>query len=208
MMAKKEVPIQSLDDYLPNGAYPYVAEYLHEFGIHLTITKERATILGDYRPAYDHRAHRISVNGNLNPYAFLITLLHEMAHLLVFEQYGLKVQSHGAEWQQRYGQLLAVFIEKKLFPADIEKELLRTIRKPSASSCGEEELMRVLQQYDPSASGRVRVEELLPGQHFQTPDGRIFIKKEKLRKRHKAVELSGGMVYLFSGIYLVQKVIN
>ena len=42
-MAKAEVPIQSLDNYLPTGAYPYVAEYLHQFGIHLTISRERST---------------------------------------------------------------------------------------------------------------------------------------------------------------------
>ena len=205
-MAKAEVPIQSLDNYLPTGAYPYVAEYLHQFGIHLTISRERSTILGDYRPAFLHYAHRISVNGNLNPYAFLITLLHEMAHLLVFEHFGPKVLPHGVEWQQRYGQLLAIFIEKKLFPNEIEKALLRTISKPSATSCGEEELMRVLQKYDPINNGRVRVEELMQGQQFKIPDGRIFIKGEKLRKRHKATELSGGTVYLFSGIYMVSKV--
>jgi SprT protein len=205
-MAKAEVPIQSLDNYLPTGAYPYVAEYLHQFGIHLTISRERSTILGDYRPAFQHNAHRISVNGNLNPYAFLITLLHEMAHLLVFEHFGPKVLPHGVEWQQRYGQLLAIFIEKKLFPNEIEKALLRTISKPSATSCGEEELMRVLQKYDPINNGRVRVEELMQGQQFKIPDGRIFIKGEKLRKRHKATEISGGTVYLFSGIYMVSKV--
>ena len=205
-MAKTEVPIQSLEDYLPGGAYPYVADYLHQFGIHLTIKRERATVLGDYRPAFQQNAHRISVNGNLNPYAFMITLLHEMAHLLVYEQYGSGVQSHGAEWQQQYGQLLAIFIEKKLFPADIERALLHTIKKPSASSCGVEELMRILQKYDQSDSGQVRVEELLPGQQFKTPDGRIFVKKGKLRKRHQAVELSGGALYLFSGIYLVHKI--
>jgi len=206
MMAKAEVPIQSLDKFLPRGAYSYVAEYLHQFGIHLTISRERATILGDYRPAFLHHAHRISVNGNLNPYAFLITLLHEMAHLLVFEQFGLKVLPHGAEWQHRYGQLLAVFIEKKIFPEDIERVLIKTIKKPSATSCGEEELMRVLQKYDLQNNGCVRVEELMPGQQFKTTDGRVFIKGEKLRKRHKATEISGGAVYLFSGIYMVYKV--
>jgi hypothetical protein len=205
-MGKTEVPIQSLDKYLPRGAYSFVAEYLHQFGIHLTISKERSTILGDYRPAFHHHAHRISVNGNLNPYAFLITLLHEMAHLLVFEHFGPKVLPHGVEWQQRYGQLLAIFIEKKIFPADIERLLIRTISKPSATSCGEEELMRELQKYDPVKNGSVRVEELMKGEQFKTPDGRIFIKGEKLRKRHKAIEQSGGAVYLFSGIYMVCKV--
>jgi SprT protein len=204
-MAKSEVPIDSLAHYLPSGAYSIVAEYLHRYGIHLTITRERQTVLGDYRPAMHGRAHRISVNGNLNSYAFLITLLHEMAHLLVFEQYGFKVASHGVEWKQTYSSLLAAFLQKDIFPGDIKSALAQTLRNPSASSCGEEVLMRVLQLYDQLPPDKVRVEQIEQGQHFKTPDGRVFLKGEKLRKRHRATELSTGNVYLFSGIYLVQK---
>jgi hypothetical protein len=191
---------------LPADAYPFVAEYLHRYGIHLTISKERQSVLGDYRPAINQKAHRISVNGNLNPFAFLLTLLHEMAHLLVFEAYGSKVLPHGLEWQKVYSGLLAVFLEKSIFPDDIKQVLIQTIRRPAASSCGEESLMRVLQQYDRNKSNKIRVEELSPGQQFKTDDGRVFIKGQKLRKRHKAVALSGGALYLFSGIYLVERV--
>lgn len=204
-MPKKEVPVQTLEAYLPANTYPYVAEYLHRYGIHLTVTKARQSVLGDYRPAVRDMAHRISVNGNLNPYAFLLTLLHEMAHLLVFEQHGTKVMPHGKEWQRMFSDLLSVFIEKSIFPSDIKDALIQTIDKPAASSCGEESLMRVLQKYDRNLVDKIRVEELLPGQQFKLDDGRIFIKGQKLRKRHKAVEYPGGSVYLFSGIYLVQK---
>ncbi len=88
--------------------------------------------------------HRISVNGNLNVYSFLITLLHELAHLLTFEQHGNRVQSHGREWKNIYGQLLDQFLKNKKFPPDIEKELLQSLKNPAATSCAEDDLLRVL----------------------------------------------------------------
>jgi hypothetical protein len=129
-----------------------------------------------------------------------------MAHLLVYEQFGNKVIPHGIEWKNVYVQLLKVFLDKKLFPEDVEKELLHTIQGPAATSCGEEQLMRVLQKYDHKQEGQLRVEQVLVGELFKTPDGRVFRKGQKLRKRHQAVEISKGAVYLFSGIYLVKKI--
>ena len=79
-MSKKEVPLHALAAYVPEGSLEPVLEYLHRYKIHLTITKERNSILGDYRHAINQKNHRISVNGNLNKYAFLVTLLHEIAH--------------------------------------------------------------------------------------------------------------------------------
>jgi Zn-dependent peptidase ImmA (M78 family) len=98
-MSKEEVPMSRLQDYLPPGTYEPVLDYLRQFKVHLTVARERKSILGDYRHRTHHSNHRISVNGNLNPYAFLITLLHELAHLLTFEQFGNKVMAHGQEWK-------------------------------------------------------------------------------------------------------------
>jgi len=204
-MAKKEVPLHALSAYLPQGALEPVLEYLHRYHIHLTITRERNTLLGDYRHAVAHKNHRISVNGNLNKYAFLITLLHEIAHLLTFEQHGGRVAPHGNEWKQAYSKLLATFLLKKIFPADVEKALLQSIRNPSASTCSEEQLMRVLKRYDNRKPGQVLVEELEEGELFRTHDGRIFRKGEKLRKRHKGVEVQTGAVYVFSAVYEVYR---
>src|SRR5919107_445470 len=101
-MAKKEAPISTLQDFLPEGTYEPVLEYLHHYRVHLTVAKERKSILGDYRHRTKHESHRISVNGNLNKYSFLITLLHELAHLVTFQKHGNKVQSHGKEWKSMY----------------------------------------------------------------------------------------------------------
>jgi hypothetical protein len=147
--------------------------------------------------------HRISVNGNLNKYAFLITLLHELAHLLTFEEYGNRVQAHGLEWKKIYGQLLAQFLTHKVFPNDIEAELRRSLQNPAASTCAEDHLLRVLRRYDQGKNGVCLVEEIPLHARFKTDDGRIFRKDARLRKRFKCTEVNTGKVYLFSPLYEV-----
>ena len=205
-MPKKEVPIAQLSDYLPPGTYDSVLGYLRQHKVHLTVARERKSILGDYRHRTYQQHHRISVNGNLNQWAFLITLLHELAHLLTFEQYGNKVAAHGREWKAIYGSLLATFLEQHLFPPDIRTELLRSLQNPAASSCAEDGLLRVLRRYDTSPDRHRLVEELPVNALFRLSDGRVFQKGEKLRKRFKCAEVATGKVYLFSPVYEVQEV--
>lgn len=203
-MPKKEVPVYYLQNYLPPATGDPVMVYLQQHNVHLTIAKERASILGDYRHRTNHANHRISVNGNLNKYAFLITLLHELAHLLTFEQYGNKVQSHGKEWKMIFGQLLAQFVEHRIFPPDIEKEILLSLKSPAASSCAEDGLLRVLRKYDEGNSNQQLVEEVELNKLFRTKDGRIFRRGEQLRKRFKCQEVKTGKLYLFSPVYPVE----
>jgi hypothetical protein len=205
-MPKKEVPVATLADYLPPGTADAVVAYLHQYKVHLTVAKERKSILGDYRHRTHHANHRISVNGNLNKYAFLITLLHELAHLLTFEQYGNRVQAHGREWKGIFGKILHQFITHKTFPGDIELELLASLQNPAASSCAEDGLQRVLRRYDEKTSLLQLVEEIAAGSLFATKDGRIFQKGERLRKRFKCTEVATRKIYLFSPVYEVQPV--
>lgn len=202
-MPKKEVPLNHLQQYLPLGTVSAVSDYLLQYKVHLTIARQRQSILGDYRHRTINHTHRISVNGNLNPYAFLITLLHELAHLLTYEQYNNKVNAHGAEWKNIFGQLLKQFIEHKVFPEDVSVELKSILHNPAASSCAEDGLLRVLRKYNLSANVYSLIEELQQGAKFKIIDGRIFQKGERLRKRYKCQELATGKLYLFSPVYEV-----
>lgn len=202
-MAKKEVPVNHLQNYLPPGTGDAVLAYLHQYKVHLTVSKERKSILGDYHHRTSHSNHRISVNGNLNHYSFLITLLHELAHLLTFEEYSNRVQAHGKEWKTIYGQMLRQFVQHKIFPGDIEKELMQSLKNPAASSCAEDGLLRVLRKYDDKESHHRLIEELVTNSLFRTSDGRVFQKGEKLRKRFKCKEVKTGKLYLFSPVYEV-----
>ncbi|MEO6289092.1 MAG: SprT-like domain-containing protein, partial [Ginsengibacter sp.] len=161
-MPKKESALQQLSIYLPEGSFEDVAKYLTDFKVHLTVTRERKSILGDYRNRLANKNHRISVNGNLNNYSFLITLLHELGHLVAYEKYNHPIQPHGIEWKREFGQILTGFIAKKIFPEDIEQELLKSLKNPAASSCAEVALLRILRKYDPHKPGIYLVEELPP----------------------------------------------
>ena len=132
-MAKKEAPINALKHFIPDGTYDLVSEYLHKYSIHLTVTRARTSVLGDYRNAIQGKNHRISVNGNLNSYAFLYTLIHEIAHLLVFDQYGHRVASHGKEWKTQFSVLLADFLKMNAFPDDVRKAIGKSLHNLAAA---------------------------------------------------------------------------
>lgn len=205
-MPKKEAHISALQSFLPAGTYEPVLSYLQQYHVHLTVARERKSILGDYRHRTHSKNHRISVNGNLNNYAFLITLLHELAHLLTFEKFGNRIAPHGKEWKQVFGHLLARFIEHNVFPDDIRNALLRSLHDPAASSCSDEMLLRVLNRYDEKETPLVFVESIPEGALFKTHDGKIFRKGVKVRKRYKCEEVKTKRVYLFSPVYEAEQV--
>jgi hypothetical protein len=205
-MPKKQVPLKTLEDFLPENSAEEVIYFLNKYKVQLTVTRQRQSILGDYRHAHNDKTHRISVNGNLNKYSFLITLLHELAHLFTFDKFGNKVQPHGKEWKNCFSNILANFITKKIFPEDIENALYKTISNPAASSCGDENLLRVLMKYDKLKETHQLVEQIEIGSHFQIKGGRVFRKDELVRKRYKCTELSTGKQYLFSGLFEVKKI--
>ena len=206
-MPRKEAPLNQLQTYLPPNTFEAVHQYLHQYQVHLTVAKERKSILGDYRHRTHGKTHRISVNGNLNTFSFLITLLHELAHLLTFEKFGNDVQSHGKEWKAIFGQLLDRFIKQDVFPANVKHALVQSLQNPAASSCADDLLLRVLKTYDKKKDNVVFVENLLEGQLFKTHDGKIFKKGEKMRKRFKCVEVVTKRLYLFSPVYEVFPII-
>ncbi len=203
-MPKQEAPLLQLKTYLPEGSFEDVAYYLQHYKVHLTITRERKSVLGDYRNSFADKNHRISVNGNLNKYSFLITLLHELAHLFTYERFGHRVQAHGPEWKNEFSKVLAQFLLKKIFPADIDKALLRTLQNPAASSCADVSLLRVLHKYDEKDDGIVLVETVPDGKSFKIKGGKVFRRIEKIRKRIKCVEVTSGKIYLFSPVYEVE----
>ncbi|MEN9685579.1 MAG: hypothetical protein RLZZ28_1365 [Bacteroidota bacterium] len=206
-MPVSEHPMQALAAFLPEGSFERVVHYIHHYKVHLTISKQRKSVLGDYRHAGWGGNHRISVNGNLNKYEFLITLLHELAHLLTYEAFKNKVEPHGKEWKNHYRLLLIDFVGQSLFPEDIAKALQKSIMNPAATANGETDLLLVLRKYDaPKKSGHQHIIDLPEGAFFQTDNGKIFQKGFKRRKRFECVEVKTGLHYLFSPISEVRQV--
>jgi SprT protein len=203
-MPKKEAPLDYLGRWIPGQAAELILHYLNEYEVHLTITRGRKSVLGDYRHATGSSHHRISVNGNLNPYSFLITLIHELAHLVTFMEHGNGVASHGKEWKRVYRKVLEQFLPLSVFPADVLAALKKNLHNLPASSCADEDLMRVLRRYDADKGGLLLVEQIPEGGCFILEDHRKFRKGKKLRKRYQCIEVATGKLYLFSPIYEVK----
>lgn len=206
MVVKQEAPLHALAAYLPDGTFDQVMAYIKEYKVHLTITRERASILGDYRHPDHKGGHRISINGNLNKYAFLITLLHEISHLTTWLLYNNRVASHGKEWKDQFSGILKQFVGKGFLPPDVELAVRQSIQNPAASSCADDDLMRVLSRYDRRKENHYLIEQIPLHQLFKTKDGRIFRKGEKVRKRYRCEEVATKRMYLFSPVYEVEMI--
>lgn len=194
-----------LRNYIPADAAPLTADLLINAKVHLTITRTRHSKFGDYRHPFGEKGHRITVNHNLNPYAFLITLLHEIAHLYVWEKHKNKVSPHGREWKQEFQVLLSEFYHLKIFPETLNIALKNYMLNPGASSCSDPGLMRALNTFDRN-QGLVSVENLREGSLFKIPRGMVLQKGPKRRTRYKCRDLGSGRFYLVSGHMMVTEV--
>ena len=145
-------------------------------------------------------------SGDLNKYAFLITLLHELAHLVTFENHGHEVLDHGQEWKYYYAHLLRLYLAAAIFPADLRGALEQSLHNPPASSCSDETLMRQLKKYDRHSGDSVWMETLPEGALFHTGDGKMFRKGKQLRKRFQCEEVGTGLLYLFHPLHEVNSV--
>ena len=132
--------------HVPEGAISFIIGWLISKKVQLRISPARSTKLGDYRAPRAGTIPKISVNHSLNPYSFLITLVHEMAHHEVFLSYSssLEHQSifkkrkktppkpHGMEWKSTYRELIKPLLKPAIFPDDILQILHHYFENPRA----------------------------------------------------------------------------
>jgi SprT protein len=198
--------VKVLEKYLPPDAAPLIGRWIDYFKCEFKISRNRNTKFGDYRPPHSGKGHRISVNFDLNPYAFLVTTVHEFAHLHTWNEHKQKAKPHGTEWKMNFKRMMQPFFEKEIFPADVKHAITGYLNNPAASSCTDLNLYRSLRKYDgPKESEAVATVEKIPLKAmFKLKDGRIFRKEEKLRKRYKCIEISSKRVYLFSPVAEVE----
>lgn len=198
---------QGLSDFLPPRAFEAVLPYFRQYPIALTITRERKTRLGDYRsPAKGEKEHLISVNGNLNPYAFLVTLIHEIAHLLVYEKHRRAVKSHGPEWKLLFGVLLVHFADAGLFPKALEKVIRTSAQNPASATFRDVALSKALSQFDEKNADEILAGDLAEGTAFRAPDGQVYQMTERRRSRIKCKRISDGKEFLLPFAAAVEKV--
>lgn len=194
---------EQLDPFLPKNTSEYVAAFLIDKIVHFTVSKKRKTKLGDYRHPYQGKPHRISVNGDLNPYSFLITTLHEMAHLTTYEKYGNRVKPHGIHWKVEFKTIADPIFEKVTLPVDVDMALKNYLQNARASSCSDDRLYRVLKRYDKKKG--ITLEELESGSVFKL-NGKIFVKGKKLRTRFECTEVATKKKYRVLGLAEIEKI--
>jgi hypothetical protein len=186
----------TLARYIPEHAVKPVFELIVANQVHLKIVNERQTRHGDYRRALNGK-HEITVNASLNRYKFLITLIHEIAHLVAFEKFGRNIKPHGEEWKITFQRLMVPFIRPEIFPQHILPLLARHFRNPSASSDTDTTLSLALKQFD-QQNDKNYVFEIPYGSVFRISNGKIFKKIAVRTKRFECVEISTGKTYLFN----------
>lgn len=192
-----------LKKYLPEQSVEIISGWIIKFDFKLKITKERKTRLGDYMPPHNGLNHTITINYNLNKYAFLITLVHEVAHLVTFNEFKNTVNPHGTEWKKNFQKLMQPFLNTDIFPLEVFAALRKYIQNPAASSCSDIQLLRTLKLHDEN-NNSIFIEHLKLNTLFLYNGSRIFKKGEKIRKRFKCIEINSGSVYLFNPLTEVE----
>ncbi|QOG03677.1 SprT-like domain-containing protein [Flavobacterium sp. MDT1-60] len=187
---------ETLARYIPEHAVKPVFDLIVANQVHLKIVNERQTRHGDYRRGHTGK-HEITVNASLNKYRFLITLIHEIAHLVAFEKFGRNIKPHGEEWKFTFQRLMVPFIRPEIFPGQLLPLLARHFKNPSASSDTDTTLSLSLKQYD-AENDKNYIFEIPYGSVFRIKNGKIFKKLAVRTKRFECIEISSGKTYLFN----------
>jgi hypothetical protein len=187
---------ETLARYIPEHAVKPIFDLIVANHVHLKIVNERQTRHGDYRRGHTGK-HEITVNASLNKYRFLITLIHEIAHLVAFEKFGRNIKPHGNEWKYTFQRVMVPFIRPEIFPGNLLPLLARHFKNPTASSDTDTTLSLALKQYD-AGNDKNYVFEIPYGSVFRIKNGKIFKKIAVRTKRFECLEISSGKTYLFN----------
>lgn len=184
---------KAIHKYIPEAAIELVEELLDEYPFHLKIKNNRKTKHGDFRPLKNGQL-QITINNDMNIYRFLITLVHEVAHLVTYKE-KKRVKPHGIEWKTNFQHLMLPFLKPEIFPNEILSKLANYLRNPKASTDTDIKLSLQLKQYDEKSNKSYIFE--IPLKSEFTYNNRIFIKGNKRRVRYKCTEKRTKKEYLF-----------
>jgi len=183
-----------ISKYIPENAIELVKEILTNHPIQIKIVNNRTSKHGDFKRAKNGTL-QITVNKTLNKYQFLLTLIHEIAHLVTYKQHN-RIQPHGKEWKRNFQHLMLPFLQPTIYPSNILPYLANYLKNPKASTGADVNLTYALKQFE-EKSGKNFVFELQHGSVF-TFNKKAFKKGNKRRTRFECVEISSNRIYLFN----------
>jgi hypothetical protein len=195
------VNLEHLISYLPTNGDLFVKKWLENHYVLLRITRRRETKLGDYRKLMENDRHQITVNGDLNPFAFFFVFTHEVAHLKTFVQFDSRtINPHGKEWKTIFGSLLLDSLH--IYPDHLKPYILHHARHPKASLGADINISKfVINDLKPNQS---YLEDLDFGTLFSIGN-RVFKKENKQKLRYLCLELKSKKKYLINATTTVNK---
>jgi len=170
---------------IPPVASPLLASIVEQYAVEFLVKNKRKTKHGDYRRLASGR-YLITLNRTENPQRFLITLIHELAHLVAFKNYGARIKPHGLEWKSTYKTLMLPFLQPTIFPEPILGVLARHMKNPKATTDSDFQLVMALKTIEKTSASYVF--ELPEGAVFKLYNGKVFTKGPKMRTRYECIE--------------------
>lgn len=203
MEKDKKKLYQILERHVPENAIHYCLDLWSAIPFHFKVTRKRNSKLGDYRFDRRNGSHSISVNYDLNTYSFLITYIHEVAHLLTTERFGRKPQAHGKEWKSNFRELMAPVMTDLIFPDEILAPLKVHMIRPKASTHADAHLVEALRRFDEHERDLVPLSVVGDGDAFEFNN--CMYKKLNLRRtRVLCQQADTSRKYLISKMALVR----
>jgi hypothetical protein len=193
--------ISTLRHHLPEPTIDYCLALWAQHPFELKLTKRRFSKVGDFC-ARSGKSPQITLNNDLNPYHFLLTYVHEVAHLFVHKKFGSRIEPHGREWKNEFRILMQPLLKESAFPTEILHELQRHMAEPKASSFADTALTNSLRKYDPEHINSVQLSEVAEGSVFKL-QGKYFKKGKLRRTRVVCREMKTRRLYLVPADSLV-----
>ena len=179
--------------YVPEASIELVLDLLTQYPCRLKIVGNRKSKHGDFRKLPNGH-YQITINNDLNQYRFLLTLIHELAHLVTHKNHG-KVQPHGSQWKQYFQHLMLPFLRPEIYPSEVLPFLAHYLKNPKASTDSDVNLSLALKRLDAPNDKNFIFE--IPLQRKFIYNKRIFVRGPKRRTRFGCIEVASGRTYLF-----------
>lgn len=195
--------IEQLVPYIPLAAKADVEKLLKTRSFCLKITQARKTKRGDFR--LTQPIPTITINNNLSKEQFLITLVHEIAHLHVYYQYK-NAKPHGKEWKQCFKYLMLPFLNPSVFDDNLLRHLAKHFKNPKATTDSDIELSIALKEKNNIKDiNKCFIFDLEPESLFQL-NNRVFKVLNKKRTRFLCLEIKTKNKFLINGGAQVQRI--
>lgn len=180
---------------VPHKSLSLLETWISNESVHVMVNRTRRTKLGDYRPARRGRVAIITVNEDLHPVGFLITLLHELAHHLVYKRFSYSgIKPHGAEWKNEFRRLLIFVIDGGILSDEQKQAVYKCyFKRESIAGTLCSDLQRLLN--GDHGSEMTFVEDVPENTVFILKSGRKFRKGPKIRTRYLCTDVSDGKKY-------------